>query len=102
MDSFKRGRTGRSSGNEIDSNCLEMIFSHMLIHPRCSGCLLMETEMAPAHTKLAVPRFVMPETHENGDNVIQPPSKLSAEELDGIARRSRKADGRRRDSNPRV
>lgn len=56
-------------------------------------------------TRLALPRFVMPDKQEKSDdNNVQPPRppELSQEDLDQIQRRLAVTDARRRNANPRI
>jgi hypothetical protein len=56
-------------------------------------------------TRLALPRFVMPDKQEKSDdNNVQPPRPpaLSQEDLDQIQRRLAVTDARRRNANPRI
>ncbi len=85
-------------------NEMEMTCCHILIEPSCYSQLMQELALDPPDTKLALPRFLMPEKHEqSGDGGTRwRPPELSEEELDKIQRRLAATDTRRRNINPRI
>jgi hypothetical protein len=90
---------------KADQNEIELRCCHILIEPTCCGQLMEDLAFDPPETKLALPRFFMPEKQEkNGDNNAQPPHppELSQEDIDQIQRRLAMTDARRRTINPRM
>jgi hypothetical protein len=88
-----------------DQNEVEMECCHILIEPSCYGRLMKELGFDSPDTKLALPRFVMPEKHDQSDdntNQSTHPSGLCQEDLDHIERRLAATDARRRHINPRA
>ena len=89
----------RADQNEIELRCC-----HILIDPRCYGQLMEDLAFDQPETRLALPRFFMPENQQtNPDNSAQPPHPpgLSQEDIDQIQRRLAMTDARRRNINPR-
>lgn len=99
-------QSGLASGAAgVDRNDLEMKWSHLFIEPTCFRRLLRELSLRPPETKLALPRFVMSDKHENNSDIndCAPNSTvLSQEDLDEIERRLAMRDTRRRNINPRL
>ena len=90
---------------KADQNEIELRCCHILIEPACYSQLMEDLAFDQPDTKLALPRFFMPEKQENnGDNNAQPPfpPELSKEEIDQIQRRLAMTDARRRNINPRM
>ena len=90
---------------KADQNEMELRCCHILIDPTCFSRLMEDLAFDQPDTKLALPRFVMPDKQEkNGDNNTQPshPPELSQEDIDQIQRRLAMADARRRNINPRT
>lgn len=90
---------------KADQNEIELRCCHILIEPTCYGQLMEDLAFDPPETKLALPRFFMPEKQEkSGDNNAQPPHppELSQEDIDQIQRRLAMTDARRRTINPRT
>jgi len=89
-----------------DQNESELRCCHILIEPRCYDQLMEDLAFDAPETRLALPRFVMPDKQEKSDNnnVQQPPRPpgLSHEDLDQIQRRLTVTDARRRNANPRI
>jgi len=87
-----------------DQNEIELRCCHILIEPKCYGQLMEDLEFDQPETRLALPRFFMPERQDkNDDNHTQPPHPpaLSQEDIDQIQRRLAMTDARRRKINPR-
>ena len=93
-----------SQEEKTDQNEIELRCCHILIEPTCYGRLMEDLGLDQPETKMAVPRFVMPERHENNpDNNPQPPHpKLSQEDINQIQRRLAMTDARRRKISPRM
>jgi hypothetical protein len=90
---------------DTDQNESELRCCHILIDPTCYDQLMKDLAFDAPETRLALPRFVMPDKHEKSDdNNVQPPrpSGLSQEDLDQIQRRLTVTDARRRNANPRI
>jgi len=90
---------------KADQNEIELRCCHILIEPTCYRQLMEDLAFDQPETKLALPRFFMPENQEkNGDNNAQPPHppELSQEDIDEIERRLAMTDARRRTINPRT
>jgi hypothetical protein len=88
-----------------DQNESELRCCHILIEPTCYDQLMEDLAFDAPETRLALPRFVMPDKQEKSDdNNVQPPRppELSQEDLDQIQRRLAVTDARRRNANPRV
>ncbi|HEX3154164.1 MAG TPA: hypothetical protein VHV32_06035 [Candidatus Angelobacter sp.] len=88
-----------------DQNESELRCCHVLIEPTCYDQLMEDLAFDAPETRLAVPRFVMPDKQEKSDdNNVQPPRppELSQEDLDQIQRRLAVADARRRNANSRI
>jgi hypothetical protein len=91
--------------SDKDQNEVEMGCCHILIEPSCYGRLMKELGFDSPDRKLALPRFVMPEKHDQSDdntNQSSHPPELSQEDLDHIERRLAATDARRRHINPRT
>ena len=89
----------RTDQNEIELRCC-----HILIEPTCYSQLMEDLAYDQPETRLALPRFFMPENQEkNSDNDAPPPHppELSQEDIDQIQRRLAMTDARRRNINPR-
>jgi len=90
---------------KADQNEIELRCCHILIEPTCYSQLMEDLAFDQPETKLALPRFFMPEKRENnGDGNARPPlpPELSQEEIDQIQRRLAITDARRRNINPRM
>lgn len=90
---------------KVDQNEIELRCCHILIEPTCYSQLMEDLAFDQPETKLALPRFFMPEKQEkNDDNNAQPPHppELSQEDIDQIQRRLAMTDARRRNINPRM
>jgi hypothetical protein len=88
-----------------DQNESELRCCHILIEPTCYDQLMEDLAFDAPDTRLALPRFVMPDKQEKrDDNNVQPPRppELSQEDLDQIQRRLAATDARRRNANPRT
>jgi hypothetical protein len=88
-----------------DQNESELRCCHILIEPTCYDQLMEDLAFDAPETRLALPRFVMPDKQEKSDdNNVQPPRppELSREDLDQIQRRLAVTDARRRNANPRI
>jgi hypothetical protein len=88
-----------------DQNESELRCCHVLIEPTCYDQLMEDLAFDAPETRLALPRFVMPDKQEKSDdNNVQPPRppELSQEDLDQIQRRLAVADARRRNANSRI
>jgi hypothetical protein len=90
---------------DTDQNESELRCCHILIEPTCYDQLMEDLAFDAPETRLALPRFVMPDKQEKSDdNNVQPqrPPELSQEDLDQIQQRLAVVDARRRNSNPRT
>jgi hypothetical protein len=90
---------------DTDQNENELRCCHILIEPKCYDQLMEDLAFDAPETRLALPRFVMPDKQEKrDDNNVQPPRppELSQEDLDQIQRRLAATDARRRNANPRT
>jgi hypothetical protein len=90
---------------DTDQNENELRSCHILIEPTCYDQLMEDLAFDAPETRLALPRFVMPDKQEKcDDNNPQPPRppELSQEDLDQIQRRLAMTDTRRRNANPRI
>jgi hypothetical protein len=90
---------------DTDQNENELRSCHILIEPTCYDRLMEDLAFDAPETRLALPRFVMPDKQEKSDdNNVQPPCppELSQEDLDQIQRRLAMTDARRRNANPRI
>jgi hypothetical protein len=90
---------------DTDQNENELRSCHILIEPTCFDQLMEDLAFDAPETRLALPRFVMPDKQEKcDDNNPQPPRppELSQEDLDQIQRRLAMTDTRRRNANPRI
>lgn len=90
---------------DTDQNENELRSCHILIEPTCYDRLMEDLAFDAPETRLALPRFVMPDKQKKSDdNNAQPPRppELSQEDLDQIQRRLAMADARRRNANPRI
>jgi hypothetical protein len=89
---------------DTDQNENELRCCHILIEPKCYDQLMEDLAFDAPETRLALPRFIMPDKEKSDDNNIQPPRPpgLSQEELDQIQRRLAVTDARRRSANPRM
>jgi hypothetical protein len=90
---------------KADQNEIELKCCHILIEPACYSQLMEDLAFDQPETKLALPRFFMPERQEkNGDSYPQAPHppELSQEEINEIQRRLAITDARRRNINPRM
>ena len=90
---------------DTDQNESELRCCHILIEPTCYDQLMKDLAFDAPETRLALPRFIMPDKQEkNDDNNVQPPRppELSQEDLDQIQRRLAVTDARRRNANPRI
>ncbi len=90
---------------DTDQNESELRCCHILIEPTCYDQLMEDLAFDAPETRLALPRFVMPDKQEKSDdNNVQPPRppELSQEDLDQIQRRLAVTDARRRNANPRI
>jgi hypothetical protein len=88
-----------------DQNESELRCCHIFIEPTCYDQLMEDLAFDAPETRLALPRFVMPDKQEKSDdNKVQPPRppELSQEDLDQIQRRLAVTDARRRNANPRI
>jgi hypothetical protein len=88
-----------------DQNESELKCCHILIEPTCYDQLMEDLAFDAPETRLALPRFVMPDKQEKSDDHnVQPPRppELSQEDLDQIQRRLAMTDARRRNANPRI
>jgi hypothetical protein len=88
-----------------DQNESEMRCCHILIEPTCYDQLMEDLAFDAPETRLALPRFVMPDKQEKSDdNNVQPPRPpgLSREDLDQIQQRLAVTDARRRTIHPRT
>jgi hypothetical protein len=88
-----------------DQNESELRCCHILIEPTCYDRLMEDLAFDAPETRLALPRFIMPDKQEKtDDNYVQPPRapELSQEDLDQIQRRLAMTDARRRNANPRT
>lgn len=98
------GKTRLRSAH-TDRNENELMCCHILVEPNCYARLLEDLALDPAGTRLAVPRFFMPDNQQKNDDTNAPPShppELSQEEMDQIHRRLATTDARRRTINPRT
>jgi hypothetical protein len=102
------GNTKLKSGQkpaDTDQNESELRCCHILIEPTCYDQLMEDLAFDAPETRLALPRFVMPDKQEKSDDKnVQPPRppELSQEDLDQIQRRLAVTDARRRNANPRI
>jgi hypothetical protein len=90
---------------DTDQNESELRCCHILIEPTCYDQLMEDLAFDAPETRLALPRFVMPDKQEKSDdNNVQPPRppELSQEDMDQIQRRLAVTDARRRNANPRI
>ena len=90
---------------DTDQNESELRCCHILIEPTCYDQLMEDLAFDAPETRLALPRFVMPDKEEkNDDNNAQPPrpTRLSQEDLELIQRRLEVTDARRRTIHPRI
>jgi hypothetical protein len=90
---------------DADQNESELRCCHILIEPTCYDQLMEDLAFDAPETRLALPRFTMPDKQEKSDdNNVQPPRPLglSEEDLDQIQRRLAVTDARRRNANPRI
>jgi hypothetical protein len=90
---------------DTDQNENELRCCHILIEPTCYDRLMEDLAFDAPETRLALPRFVMPDKQEKSDDSnAQPPRppELSQEDLDQIQRRLAVTDARRRTINPRM
>ena len=90
---------------DTDQNESELRCCHILIEPTCYDQLMEDLAFDAPETRLALPRFVMPDKQEESDdNNVQPrrPPELSQEDLDQIQQRLAVMDARRRNANPRI
>jgi len=90
---------------DTDQNESELRCCHILIEPTCYDQLMEDLAFDAPETRLALPRFVMPDKQEKiDDSSAQPPRppELSPEDLDQIQRRLAMTDSRRRNANPRI
>lgn len=90
---------------DSDQNENELRSCHILIEPTCYEQLMEDLALDAPETRLALPRFVMPDKQEKSDDSnTQPPRppELSQEDLDQIQRRLAVTDARRRAINPRM
>lgn len=90
---------------DTDQNESELRCCHILIEPTCYDQLMEDLAFDAPETRLALPRFVMPDKQEKTDDSnAQPPRppELSQEDLDQIQRRLAITDARRRNANPRI
>jgi hypothetical protein len=90
---------------DSDQNESELRCCHILIEPTCYDQLMEDLAFDAPETRLALPRFIMPDKQEKSDdNNVQPPRPpgLSQEDLDQIQRRLAVTDARRRNANPRI
>jgi hypothetical protein len=88
-----------------DQNETELRCCHILIEPTCYDQLMEDLAFDAPETRLALPRFVMPDKQEKSDdNNVQPPRPpgLSPEDLDQIQRQLAMTDARRRNAHPRI
>src|SRR5262249_8188636 len=91
--------------SDRDQNEVEMECCHILIEPSCYGRLMKHLGFDSPDIKLALPRFVMPERHNQSDDSMNQstrPPVLSQEDMDDIERRLAATDARRRHINPRT
>jgi hypothetical protein len=96
--------TSMAGPGDGDRNELETRWCHIFIEPVCYSRLMEQLNLEPPGTKLALPRFAMPEkNNKNQDNGRQPgcPPHLSDEDMEQIDRRLAATDTRRRNLNPR-
>ena len=97
-------KTAQKAAN-TDQNESELRCCHILTEPTCYDQLMKDLAFDAPETRLALPRFVMPDKQEKSDdNNAQPPRppELSQEDLDQIQRRLAVTDARRRNANPRI
>ncbi len=97
---LKAAQKTADAQNESELRCC-----HILIDPTCYDQLMKDLAFDAPETRLALPRFIMPDKQEKSDdNNVQPPRppELSQEDLDQIQRRLAVTDARRRNANPRV
>jgi hypothetical protein len=90
---------------DTDQNESELRCCHILIEPTCYDQLMEDLAFDAPETRLALPRFVMPDKQEKSDdNNLQTtrPPELSQEDLDQVQRRLAMTDARRRNANPRI
>jgi hypothetical protein len=90
---------------DADQNESELRCCHILIDPTCYDQLMKDLAFDAPETRLALPRFIMPDKQEksNDDNVQPPrPPELSQADLDQIQRGLAVTDARRRNANPRI
>lgn len=90
---------------DTDQNESELRCCHILIEPTCYDQLMEDLAFDAPETRLALPRFIMPDKEEKSDDSnAQPPRppELSQEDLDLIQRRLAMTDARRRNANPRI
>jgi hypothetical protein len=98
-------RKAAQKAADTDQNESELRCCHILIEPTCYDQLMEDLAFDAPETRLALPRFVMPDKQEKSDdNNVQPqrPPELSQEDLDQIQQRLAVVDARRRNSNPRI
>jgi hypothetical protein len=98
-------RKAAQKAADTDQNESELRCCHILIEPTCYDQLMEDLAFDAPETRLALPRFVMPDKQEKSDdNNVQPPRPpaLSQEDLDQIQRRLAVTDARRRNANPRI
>jgi len=97
------GIESANSGSSANQNENEIRACHMLIEPDCYSRLIRELAFNLPHTKLAVPRFVMPEKqNKNDDDSLHPrhPVELAQQDVEDIQRRLAATDERRRNIKP--
>jgi hypothetical protein len=90
---------------DADQNESELRCCHILIDPTCYDQLMKDLAFDAPETRLALPRFIMPDKQEKSDdNNVQPPRppELSQADLDQIQRGLAVTDARRRNANPRI
>ena len=90
---------------DTDQNESELRCCHILIEPTCYDRLMEDLAFDAPETRLALPRFVMPDKQGKSDdsNAQSPrPPELSQEDLDQIQRRLAVTDARRSTMNPRM
>jgi hypothetical protein len=95
----------RSDQTGIHQNDNELRSCHVLIEPSCYSRLTQELELEPPKTRLAIPRFAMPENHiKNDDGGFHPDTagELSQEEMGEIQRRLARTSERRRNVTQRL
>jgi hypothetical protein len=90
---------------DTNQNESELRCCHILIEPTCYDQLMEDLAFDAPETRLALPRFIMPDKQEKSDdNNVQSPRSpgLSQEDLDQIQRRLAMTEARRRNANPRM